>query len=128
MLCLQNKNPSEKLGANQASKSLKQQREEKRKASEASGDTRAWNTLYIRTDTVGVSKSDFLDLKADESPVCYSLEQKQMFAQTKKVLTKDGVNVESLKNFAARKAGDIKRRNHMEHACFTGEELAMWFF
>lgn len=33
-------------------KSLKQQREEQKKASEASGDTRAWNSLFMRPDTV----------------------------------------------------------------------------
>lgn len=36
----------------QRSKTLKQQREEKRKADEASGDTRAWNSLFMRPDTV----------------------------------------------------------------------------
>ncbi|RWW01136.1 hypothetical protein GW17_00035845 [Ensete ventricosum] len=33
-------------------KSLKHQREEQKKASEASGDTRAWNSLFMRPDTV----------------------------------------------------------------------------
>lgn len=36
----------------QDKKSLKQQREEQKKASEASGDTRAWNSLFMRQDTV----------------------------------------------------------------------------
>ncbi|XP_052736031.1 multiple RNA-binding domain-containing protein 1 isoform X2 [Vigna angularis] len=36
----------------QSSKTLKKQREEKRKANEASGDTRAWNSLFMRPDTV----------------------------------------------------------------------------
>lgn len=36
----------------QSSKTLKQQREEERKAAEASGDTRAWNSLFMRSDTV----------------------------------------------------------------------------
>lgn len=36
----------------QDKKSLKQRREEQRKASEAGGDTRAWNSLFIRPDTV----------------------------------------------------------------------------
>ncbi|KAH0455838.1 hypothetical protein IEQ34_015870 [Dendrobium chrysotoxum] len=33
-------------------KNLKQQREEQKKASEASGDTRAWNSLFMRQDTL----------------------------------------------------------------------------
>lgn len=41
--------------ANQGSKSFKQKREEERKASEASGDTRAWNSLFMRPDTVCLS-------------------------------------------------------------------------
>lgn len=45
MLC-RNDDPS------QGSKTLKQRREEERKASEASGDTRAWNSLFMRPDTV----------------------------------------------------------------------------
>ena len=38
--------------ANQGLKTFKQKREEERKASEASGDTRAWNSLFMRPDTV----------------------------------------------------------------------------
>ena len=38
--------------ANQGSKTFKQKREEERKASETSGDTRAWNSLFMRPDTV----------------------------------------------------------------------------
>lgn len=33
-------------------KTLKQRREEERKASEASGNTKAWNSLFMRPDTV----------------------------------------------------------------------------
>lgn len=36
----------------QSSKTFKKQREENRKAAEASGDTRAWNSLFMRPDTV----------------------------------------------------------------------------
>ncbi|XP_050368139.1 multiple RNA-binding domain-containing protein 1 [Argentina anserina] len=107
--------------ANQASKSLKQQREEKRKASEASGDTRAWNSLFIRTETAvdhlarkfGVSKSDFLDPQADDVAVHVAQAETQVIAQTKKALTNAGVNIESLENFAAKKGGDMKRSNHV---------------
>lgn len=38
--------------ASQGSKTFKQKRVEERKASEASGDTKAWNTLFMRPDTV----------------------------------------------------------------------------
>lgn len=34
------------------SKTFKKKREEERKASEASGNTRAWNTMFMRPDTV----------------------------------------------------------------------------
>jgi len=33
-------------------KTFRQKREEERKASEAGGNTRAWNTLFMRADTV----------------------------------------------------------------------------
>lgn len=36
----------------EGSKTFKQRREEERKASEATGDTRAWNCLFMRPDTV----------------------------------------------------------------------------
>lgn len=36
----------------QRSKSFQKKREEERKASEASGNTRAWNSLFMRPDTV----------------------------------------------------------------------------
>lgn len=48
-------NPStQKLESDHANikKTFKQQREEQRKVSEASGDTRAWNSLFMRPDTV----------------------------------------------------------------------------
>lgn len=116
-----NPSPGADDSANQASKSLKQQREEKRKASEASGDTRAWNSLYIRTETAvdhiarkfGVSKSDFLDPQAGDVAVRVAQAETQVIAQTKKALTNAGVNVESLENFAAGKGGDMKRSNHV---------------
>ncbi|CAL8149028.1 unnamed protein product [Prunus armeniaca] len=119
------KNPSEKLGADnsasQGSKTLKQRREDERKASEASGDTRAWNSLYMRSDTVieniarkyGVSKSDLLDREADDLAVRIALGETQVIAETKKALTNAGVNVESLENFAAGKTDGSKRSNHV---------------
>ncbi|ONI11422.1 hypothetical protein PRUPE_4G106000 [Prunus persica] len=119
------KNPTEKLGADnsasQGSKTLKQRREDERKASEASGDTRAWNSLYMRSDTVieniarkyGVSKSDLLDREADDLAVRIALGETQVIAETKKALTNAGVNVESLENFAAGKTDGSKRSNHV---------------
>ncbi|BFG28347.1 hypothetical protein CerSpe_146210 [Prunus speciosa] len=119
------KNPSEKLGADnsesQGSKTLKQRREDERKASEASGDTRAWNSLYMRSDTVieniarkyGVSKSDLLDREADDLAVRIALGETQVIAETKKALSNAGVNVESLENFAAGKTDGSKRSNHV---------------
>nr|DAD24355.1 TPA_asm: hypothetical protein HUJ06_025819 [Nelumbo nucifera] len=46
--------PSETKGfdVNQEAKTFKQRREEQKKATEASGDTRAWNSLFMRPDTV----------------------------------------------------------------------------
>ncbi|CAB4276677.1 unnamed protein product [Prunus armeniaca] len=92
------KNPSEKLGADnsasQGSKTLKQRREDERKASEASGDTRAWNSLYMRSDTVIENIA-------------------RKYGETKKALTNAGVNVESLENFAAGKTDGSKRSNHV---------------
>ncbi|XVE86463.1 hypothetical protein DITRI_Ditri18aG0036200 [Diplodiscus trichospermus] len=72
--------------ANKGSKTFKQKREEKRKASEASGHTRAWNSLFMRPDTVveniarkyGVSKSDLLDREADDLAVCIALGETQV--------------------------------------------------
>ncbi|XP_008383339.1 multiple RNA-binding domain-containing protein 1 [Malus sylvestris] len=119
------KNPTEKLGADdsasQASKSLKKQREDKKKASEASGDTRAWNSLFMHPDTVveniarkyGVSKGDLLDREADDLAVRIALGETQVIAETKKSLTNAGINVESLENFASGKTDGVKRSNHV---------------
>lgn len=60
-----------------------------------------------------MSKSDFLDPQADDVAVRVAQAETQVIAQTKKALTNAGVNVESLENFAARKAGDMKRSNHV---------------
>uniref|UniRef100_A0A5B7C6H3 Putative multiple RNA-binding domain-containing protein 1 n=1 Tax=Davidia involucrata TaxID=16924 RepID=A0A5B7C6H3_DAVIN len=119
------KNPSEKqetnFSANQSSKTFKQQREEERKASEASGNTRAWNSLFIRPDTVveniarkfGVSKSDLLDREADDLAVRIALGETQVIAETKKALVNSGVNIASLEEYAAGKTDGAKRSNHV---------------
>lgn len=41
----------------QGLKTFKQRREEERKAAEANGDTRAWNTFFMRSDTVSSKSS-----------------------------------------------------------------------
>ncbi|XP_027331043.1 multiple RNA-binding domain-containing protein 1 isoform X2 [Abrus precatorius] len=105
----------------QSSKTLKQQREEKRKAAEASGDTRAWNSLFMRPDTVveniarkyGVSKSDFLDREADDLAVRIALGETQVISETKKAFKNAGVNVESLEELANNKVDGLKRSNHV---------------
>ncbi|KAJ4724397.1 RNA binding protein [Melia azedarach] len=102
-------------------KTLKQRREEERKASEASGNTKAWNSLFMRPDTVVeniarkhcVSKSDLLDREADDLAVRIALGETQVIAETKKALTNAGVNVSSLEEFASGKTDGSKRSNHV---------------
>ncbi|XVF40013.1 hypothetical protein PTKIN_Ptkin01aG0078500 [Pterospermum kingtungense] len=107
--------------ANQVSKTFKQKREEERKASEASGDTRAWNSLFMRPDTVveniarkyGVSKSELLDREADDLVVRIALGETQVIAETKNALINAGVNISSLEEVAAGKSDGMKRSNHV---------------
>ncbi|XP_056692284.1 uncharacterized protein [Spinacia oleracea] len=102
-------------------KTYKQQREEKRKALESNGDTRAWNSLFMHPDTIventarkyGVGKSVFLDREADDVAVRIALGEIDIIAETKKALTKAGVNVASLEEFAGRKSEGAKRSNHV---------------
>ncbi|XXG68621.1 hypothetical protein AAC387_Pa06g1667 [Persea americana] len=102
-------------------KSLKQQREEQRKTSEASGDTRAWNSLFMNPDTVvenialqyGVSKSDFLDKEADDLAVRIALGETSVIAETKKALVNAGVNIGALEELASGKKGDVKRSDNV---------------
>ncbi|RWR88657.1 RNA recognition motif domain-containing protein [Cinnamomum micranthum f. kanehirae] len=102
-------------------KSLKQQREDQRKASEASGDTRAWNSLFMNPDTVvenialqyGVSKSDLLDKEADDLAVRIALGETSVIAETKKALVNAGVNIGALEELASGKKGDVKRSDNV---------------
>ncbi|XP_015958849.1 uncharacterized protein LOC107482784 [Arachis duranensis] len=102
-------------------KTLKQKREEEKKAAEASGDTRAWNSLFMRPDTVvenialkyGVSKSDLLDREADDLAVRIALGETQVISDTKKAFANAGVNVESLEALANGKVDGLKRSNHV---------------
>ncbi|CAJ1971923.1 unnamed protein product [Sphenostylis stenocarpa] len=105
----------------QSSKTLKKQREEKRKANEASGDTRAWNSLFMRPDTIveniarkyGVNKSDLLDREADDLAVRIALGETQVISETKKAFKNAGVNVEALEELANNKVDGLKRSNHV---------------
>ncbi|KAK4440384.1 putative RNA-binding protein 19 [Sesamum alatum] len=105
----------------QSSKTFKQQRDAERKASEASGNTRAWNSLFMRPDTVveniarkfGVSKSELLDRESDDLAVRIALGETQVIAETKKALSNAGVNISSLEEFAAGKTDGLKRSNHV---------------
>ncbi|MED6138465.1 hypothetical protein PIB30_074456, partial [Stylosanthes scabra] len=114
--------PSEnKESKDQGVKTLKQKREEEKKAAEASGDTRAWNSLFMRPDTVveniarkyGVSKSDLLDREADDLAVRIALGETQVISDTKKAFTNAGVNVELLEALANGKVDGLKRSNHV---------------
>ncbi|CAE6087406.1 unnamed protein product [Arabidopsis arenosa] len=99
-------------------KAFKQKREEQRKASEASGNTKAWNSFFMRPDTVvenivrcyGVTKSEFLDRECDDPAVRLALGETKVIMETKEALAKAGVRVTSLEEFAARK-GDMKNRS-----------------
>ncbi|KOM48509.1 hypothetical protein LR48_Vigan07g221300 [Vigna angularis] len=105
----------------QSSKTLKKQREEKRKANEASGDTRAWNSLFMRPDTIveniarkyGVDKSDLLDGEADDLAVRIALGETQVISETKNAFKNAGVNVEALEKLANNKIDGLKRSNHV---------------
>ncbi|WJX78893.1 hypothetical protein P8452_62073 [Trifolium repens] len=67
-------------------KALKLSNNEERKAAEASGDTRAWNSLFMRPDTVVENVLGNMVLKA-------------------------GVNVESLEELSKGKVDGVKRSN-----------------
>ncbi|CAJ2633159.1 multiple RNA-binding domain-containing protein 1 [Trifolium pratense] len=114
-------NEENNVSKDQGSKTLKQRREEERKAAEASGDTRAWNSLFMRPDTVvenvarkyGVSKSDFMDREANDLAVRIALGETQVISETKNAFKKAGVNVESLEEIAKGKVDGVKRSNHV---------------
>ncbi|CAN0854922.1 Multiple RNA-binding domain-containing protein 1 [Linum grandiflorum] len=111
------KHTSDNLEMDQGLKTVKQRREEQKKAAEAGGDTRAWNSLFMRSDTVveniarrhGVSKSEILDPAADDLAVRVALGETQVLAETKKALATAGVNVKSLEEIAAGNTDGLKR-------------------
>ncbi|KAL7120560.1 hypothetical protein ACP275_02G129100 [Erythranthe tilingii] len=109
------------IAGNLSSKTFKQQKISERKASEASGNTRAWNSLFMRPDTVveniarrsGVSKSELLDRENDDLAVRIAMGETQVIAETKKALAGAGVNISSLEKFADGKTDGLKRSNHV---------------
>lgn len=120
--------------------SLKQKRLEQKKASEISGDTRAWNSFYMRQDTVveniarknGISKSELLDREADDLAVRIALGETHVIAETKKFLSRSGVNVAALEEHASKRNEKFKRSNYVilvKNLPFnsTEEELATLF-
>ncbi|CAH9107130.1 unnamed protein product [Cuscuta europaea] len=115
--CSQEVNGSGKLSL----QTLKHQRLEDRKTSEARGNTQSWNALFMRPDTVveniarrlGVSKSDLLDKEASDLAVRIALGETKVIADTKQSLVKAGINVSSLEEFAAGKSDRNKRSNHV---------------
>lgn len=121
VMAARHKKSSDKQELHNSTKTLKQRREEERKASEASGNTKAWNSLFMRPDTVveniarkhSVSKSDLLDREANDLAVRIALGETQVIAETKKALTNAGVNVSSLEEFSAGKIDGPKRSNHV---------------
>ncbi|KAG2239680.1 hypothetical protein Bca52824_091519 [Brassica carinata] len=102
-------------------KTFKQKKEEQRKASEAGGNTKSWNSLFMRPDTIlentvrvyGVSKSELLDRESDDPAVRLALAETKVIAETKESLAKAGVNVASLEEFAAGKGDDKNRSKHI---------------
>ncbi|XP_020090297.1 LOW QUALITY PROTEIN: probable RNA-binding protein 19 [Ananas comosus] len=113
----------EKLESNHVveNKTFKQLRADQRKASEASGDTQAWNSLFMRPDTVveniarktGVSKSELLDRDADDLAVRIALGETHVVAETKKALSNAGINIAALEEYAVKKNEKMKRSNHV---------------
>ncbi|XP_051125398.1 multiple RNA-binding domain-containing protein 1 [Andrographis paniculata] len=104
-----------------SSKTFKQQKEAERKASEATGNSRAWNSLFMRPDTVveniarkfGVSKSELLDRESDDLAVRIALGETQVLAETKNALSSAGVNVSLFEELAAGKTDGLKRSSHI---------------
>ncbi|XP_019090452.1 PREDICTED: multiple RNA-binding domain-containing protein 1-like [Camelina sativa] len=102
-------------------KTFKQKREEQRKASEALGNSKAWNSLFMRPDTIlenivrmfGVKKSELLDRECENPAVNLALAETKVIMETKEALAKAGVRVTSLEAFAAGKGDEKNRSNHI---------------
>ncbi|GJN01790.1 hypothetical protein PR202_ga19087 [Eleusine coracana subsp. coracana] len=93
--------------------SLKEQKLEQKKSSEVSGDMRAWNSFYMRQDTIwfsfrfdlvveniarknGISKTELLDREAGDLAVRIALGETHVISETKKYLSRSGVNVSAV--------------------------------
>jgi len=101
-------------------KTFKQQREKQKKSSEMTGDTKSWNSLFMRQDTVveniarkyGISKSNLLDKEADDLAVRIALGETHVIAETKKAFSSSGVNLAALEKLASKQEKG-KRSNHV---------------
>lgn len=60
-----------------------------------------------------VSKTDLLDRESSDMAVRVALGEAQVIAETKKALSRAGVNVASLEGLASGKTDTIKRSNHV---------------
>ncbi|OWM74624.1 hypothetical protein CDL15_Pgr005204 [Punica granatum] len=109
--------------SNQAAKTFKQQREEERKASEASG----YKSMEYIVHALRYDK--FLSYNRI---VCIAFGETQVINETKKALAEAGVNVAALEEFAANRSDSAKRSNrvllvkNLPYGC-SGAELANMF-
>ena len=106
-------------GEEEKKDSFKTEREAERKAD--AGNTKAWNSLFMRQDTVaaaiaahyGVTKAELLESDADDLAVRMALGEAHVISTTKQQLTDAGVDAESLERSAAssgaKSASRIKR-------------------
>ncbi|EFJ12267.1 hypothetical protein SELMODRAFT_182522 [Selaginella moellendorffii] len=100
---------------------LKQEREVERKKKESSGNTQAWNPLYMRPDTVaenvarqyGISRREFLDPEAEDVAVRLALGETHVLSETKRSLAQQGVNVELLEKISASKTSGVTRSSRV---------------
>jgi len=101
--------------------SFKTERDAERKAD--AGNTKAWNSLFMRQDTVaaaiaahyGVTKAELLESGADDLAVRMALGEAHVIATTKQQLRDAGVDADSLERSAAssgaKSSSKIKRSN-----------------
>ena len=101
--------------------SFKTERDAERKAD--AGNTKAWNSLFMRQDTVaaaiaahyGVTKAELLESGADDLAVRMALGEAHVIATTKQQLTDSGVDADSLERSAAasgaKSSSRVKRSN-----------------
>ncbi|GAQ82968.1 hypothetical protein KFL_001300320, partial [Klebsormidium nitens] len=110
-------NEPPKLGPGKSK--VQAEREEQKKANEAAGDTRAWNSLFMNANTVaegiaqryGVSKSELLSPEAGDLAVRMALGETHIIAETKKALEEQGVDVGVLERMATAKGEAAPKRS-----------------